>query len=126
MLNDLVLISALFFSGAVLPLAGMPAWARTVATPLFMTHAMAGLRTVMLDGGPLASAAPVGWPGCSPLRPPGSPPACSSSTSANGSPNDAAASQTPEYFARGSLSWSMVIATVCDSGPTHGRGAEES
>ena len=50
MLNDLVLLSVLFFSGAVLPLAEMPGWAKTIATPLFMTHAVAGLRTVMLDG----------------------------------------------------------------------------
>lgn len=53
MLNDLVLLSVLFFSGAVLPLAEMPGWARTVGTPLFMTHAVAGLRTVTLDGQPL-------------------------------------------------------------------------
>ncbi len=53
MLNDLVLLSALFFSGAVLPLTEMPRWAKTAATPLFMTHAVASLRTVMLDGQPL-------------------------------------------------------------------------
>lgn len=53
MLNDLVLLSVLFFSGAVLPLMEMPGWARTIGTPLFMTHAVAGLRTVMLDGRPL-------------------------------------------------------------------------
>jgi ABC-2 type transport system permease protein len=50
MLNDLVLLSVLFFSGAVLPLAEMPGWAKTISTPLFMTHTVAGLRTVMLDG----------------------------------------------------------------------------
>ncbi len=33
MLNDLVLLSALFFSGAVLPLTEMPRWAKTAATP---------------------------------------------------------------------------------------------
>ena len=54
MLNDLVLLSVLFFSGAVLPLAQLPAWAKTIGTPLFMTHAVAGLRTVMVDGQPLA------------------------------------------------------------------------
>ncbi len=53
MLNDLVLLAALFFSGAVLPLAEMPGWAKTVGTPLFMTHTVAGLRTVMVDGQPL-------------------------------------------------------------------------
>jgi len=50
MLNDLVLLSLLFFSGALLPLAEMPGRARTVGTPLFMTHAVAGLRAIMLDG----------------------------------------------------------------------------
>lgn len=50
MLNDLVLMCVLFFSGAVLPRAEMPAWADAVGTPLFLTHSVEGLRTVMLDG----------------------------------------------------------------------------
>jgi ABC-type transport system involved in cytochrome c biogenesis permease component len=54
MLNDLVLLGVFFFSGAVLPSAEMPGWADAVGTPLFMTHAVAGLRTVMLDGNMLA------------------------------------------------------------------------
>ncbi|MPZ88984.1 MAG: hypothetical protein GEU81_13110 [Nitriliruptorales bacterium] len=54
MLNDLVLLGVFFFSGAVLPRAEMPGWAEAVGTPLFMTHAVAGLRTVMLDGNTLA------------------------------------------------------------------------
>jgi ABC-2 type transport system permease protein len=54
MLNDLVLLGVFFFSGAVLPSAEMPGWAEAVGTPLFMTHAVAGLRTVMLDGNTLA------------------------------------------------------------------------
>ena len=54
MLNDLVLLAVFFFSGAVLPRAEMPAWAEAVGTPLFMTHAVAGVRTVMLDGNSLA------------------------------------------------------------------------
>jgi ABC-2 type transport system permease protein len=54
MLNDLVLLGVFFFSGAVLPPAEMPGWAEAVGTPLFMTHAVAGLRTVMLDGDTLA------------------------------------------------------------------------
>lgn len=49
MLNDLVLLAVFFFSGAVLPLADMPGWAEAVGKPLFMTHAVAGLRDVMLD-----------------------------------------------------------------------------
>ena len=54
MLNDLVLLAVFFFSGAVLPRAEMPAWAEAVGTPLFMTHAVAGVRTVMIDGNTLA------------------------------------------------------------------------
>lgn len=54
MLNDLVLLGVFFFSGAVLPPAEMPGWVDAVGTPLFMTHAVAGLRTVMLDGDTLA------------------------------------------------------------------------
>lgn len=50
MLNDLVLMGVMFFSGAVLPSAEMPAWAEAVGTPIFLTHSVEGLRTVMLDG----------------------------------------------------------------------------
>lgn len=50
LLNDLVLMLVLFFSGAMYPVAEMPGWAEAVAQPLFLTHAMAGLRAVMLDG----------------------------------------------------------------------------
>ncbi|HZA41743.1 MAG TPA: ABC transporter permease [Actinomycetota bacterium] len=63
MLNDLVLLAVFFFSGAVLPRAEMPAWAEAVGTPLFMTHAVAGVRTVMLDGHSLAwgGTGGLGW-----------------------------------------------------------------
>lgn len=54
MLNDLVLLGVFFFSGAVLPRAEMPGWAEAVGMPLFMTHAVSGLRTVMLHGNTLA------------------------------------------------------------------------
>jgi ABC-2 type transport system permease protein len=54
MLNDLLLLSVFFFSGAVLPSAEMPGWAEVVGTPLFLTHTVAGLRAVMLDGSTLA------------------------------------------------------------------------
>ncbi len=57
MLNDLVLMGVMFFSGAVLPRAEMPGWAEAVGTPLFLTHSVEGLRTVMLDG------ASLGWGG---------------------------------------------------------------
>jgi len=54
MLNDLVLLAVFFFSGSVLSRTDMPAWAGAVGTPLFMTHTVAGLRAVMLDGNTLA------------------------------------------------------------------------
>jgi ABC-type polysaccharide/polyol phosphate export permease len=56
MFNDLVLLAVLFFSGAVLPLDQMPMWADSVGAPLFMTHAIAGLRTVALDNQHLAAS----------------------------------------------------------------------
>jgi ABC-type polysaccharide/polyol phosphate export permease len=54
MLNDLVLMLIMFFSGAALNLESMPAWAGPIANALFLTHAISGLRTVMLDSGQLA------------------------------------------------------------------------
>jgi ABC-type polysaccharide/polyol phosphate export permease len=54
MLNDLILMLLFFFSGAALPLEEMPGWAETIGKPIFMTHATAGLRTVMLDGDSLS------------------------------------------------------------------------
>ncbi|MQA24253.1 MAG: ABC transporter permease [Micromonosporaceae bacterium] len=50
MLNDLVLMGVMFFSGAVLPRDAMPAWAEAAGAPIFLTHSVEGLRTVMLDG----------------------------------------------------------------------------
>ncbi len=54
MMNDLVLMLIMFFSGVALKLDNLPAWAEPIATSLFLTHAIAGIRTVMLDGGQLA------------------------------------------------------------------------
>jgi ABC-2 type transport system permease protein len=54
MLNDLVLMLIMFFSGAAMRLEVMPSWSQPIASSLFITHAVAGLRTVMLAGGPLA------------------------------------------------------------------------
>jgi len=54
MLNDLVLMLIMFFSGAAMRLEVMPSWAQPITSSLFITHAVAGLRTVMLDGGSLA------------------------------------------------------------------------
>ena len=56
MMNDLVLMLIMFFSGVALKLDNLPAWAEPIATSLFLTHAIAGIRTVMLDGGHLAVA----------------------------------------------------------------------
>lgn len=50
LLNDMTLMAVMFLSGAILPSPELPGWAETVGRPLFLTHAMAGLRTVMLDG----------------------------------------------------------------------------
>lgn len=55
MLNDLVLMLVMFFSGAALSLDELPAWAGPVTDSLFMTHAIEGLRMVMLDREPLAA-----------------------------------------------------------------------
>jgi ABC-2 type transport system permease protein len=54
MLNDLVLMLIMFFSGAGLNLDNMPVWSLPIASSLFLTHSIAGLRTVMLDGDSLA------------------------------------------------------------------------
>ena len=54
MMNDLVLMLIMFFSGVALKLDNLPAWAEPIATSLFLTHAIAGIRTVLLDGGHLA------------------------------------------------------------------------
>jgi len=61
LINDLVLMLVLFFSGAMYPVAQMPGWAQAVAEPLFLTHAMAGLRTVMLDAATPPAAGFGGW-----------------------------------------------------------------
>jgi ABC-type polysaccharide/polyol phosphate export permease len=55
MLNDLLLLAVMFFSGAFIPLDRMPDWAQTAAMPLALTHGIAGLRTTLLDGHPLAT-----------------------------------------------------------------------
>jgi ABC-2 type transport system permease protein len=53
MLNDLILMMMMFFSGAALPLHLMPGWSGPVTEVLFLTHAVEGMRTVMLDGAAL-------------------------------------------------------------------------
>ncbi|MGH3712811.1 MAG: ABC transporter permease [Micromonosporaceae bacterium] len=60
MLNDLLLLAVMFFSGAFLPLDRMPGWAADMAMPLALTHGIAGLRTTMLDGEPIPFWGPGG------------------------------------------------------------------
>lgn len=60
-LNDLILMFAFFFSGAVLPLSEMPGWAEGISTSLFMTHATEALRITMLDNAALPWGGAGGW-----------------------------------------------------------------
>lgn len=55
MVNDLVLMLVMFFSGAAMSLDRMPSWAGPITDSLFLTHAIDGVRAVMLDGDPLAT-----------------------------------------------------------------------
>ncbi|GAA3093652.1 ABC-type polysaccharide/polyol phosphate export permease [Kribbella aluminosa] len=50
LLNDLVLLLVMFFAGTALPTDQLPGWSHPISNALFMTHSIAGLRTVMLDG----------------------------------------------------------------------------
>lgn len=60
LLNDMALMLVMFLSGAILPVTAMPGWAETAGKPLFLTHSMAGLRTVMLDGATIPTHGPGG------------------------------------------------------------------
>lgn len=61
MLNDLLLLFLMFFSGALFPLAEMPAWAQAIGEPIFMTHAVEALRITMLDGANMPWSGIGGW-----------------------------------------------------------------
>lgn len=61
MLNDLMLLFLMFFSGALFPLAEMPGWAQTIGEPIFMTHSVEALRITMLDGANLPWSGIGGW-----------------------------------------------------------------
>lgn len=50
MINDLVLLAMMFFSGSTIALDRMPAWTKPVSGLVFMTHSVAAMRTTLLDG----------------------------------------------------------------------------
>jgi ABC-2 type transport system ATP-binding protein len=60
LLNDLALMLVMFFSGAILPVTDLPGWAETIGKPLFLTHTIAALRTVMLDDATIPISGPGG------------------------------------------------------------------
>lgn len=61
LLQELVLVLIMFGSGAILPLAGLPAWAGDAAQPVFLTHAVAAVRTTTFDGHPIPAWGTGGW-----------------------------------------------------------------
>lgn len=54
MVNEVLLVIVMLFSGAVLPLDGFPGWVATGSRILPVTDGVAGLRRVLLHGQPLA------------------------------------------------------------------------
>jgi ABC-type polysaccharide/polyol phosphate export permease len=50
MINDLLLTTIMVFSGALVPLAPMPGWMAVIGRLLPLTHGVASLRSVLLDG----------------------------------------------------------------------------
>lgn len=61
LLQELVLVLIMFGSGAILPLATLPAWVADTAQPLFLTHAVAAVRTTVQDGQPIPTLGTGGW-----------------------------------------------------------------
>jgi ABC-2 type transport system permease protein len=55
-------LPSILMSGFMFPFAGMPAWARTVAEALPLTHFLRVVRGVMLKGNGFAEAWPNLWP----------------------------------------------------------------
>ncbi len=53
LVNDLVLGLMMLFSGSIVPLVAMPPWITDLARFLFLTHAVAALRTTMLSSSPV-------------------------------------------------------------------------
>jgi ABC-2 type transport system permease protein len=50
MINDLLLTIIMVFSGALVPLARMPGWMAAIGRLLPLTHGVASLRSVLLEG----------------------------------------------------------------------------
>lgn len=61
LLQEMVLMLIMFGSGALLPLASLPGWVADAAQPVFLTHAVAAVRTTVQDGHPIAAWGTGGW-----------------------------------------------------------------
>lgn len=59
LLQELVLM--MFGSGAILPLDTFPTWVPDAAQPVFLTHAIAAVRTTLLDSHPIPVWGTGGW-----------------------------------------------------------------
>ncbi len=61
LLNDMVLMFLMFFSGALMPLSRLPGWAEAIGQPIFLTHSAEALRIVMFDGETVPWSGTGGW-----------------------------------------------------------------
>lgn len=61
LLQELVTTVILFFSGALLPTDAMPHWVQALSQFIFLTHPIAALRTVLLDGRAIPLWGTGGW-----------------------------------------------------------------
>lgn len=61
LLQEMVLMLLMFGSGAILPLASLPGWVADTAQPLFLTHAVAAVRTTVQDGQSIPTWGTGGW-----------------------------------------------------------------
>jgi ABC-2 type transport system permease protein len=61
LLQELVLVLMMFGSGAILPLDTLPTWVSEAAQPVFLTHAIAAVRTTLLDAHPIPVWGTGGW-----------------------------------------------------------------
>lgn len=61
LLQEMVLILIMFASGAIIPLANLPGWIADTAHPIFLTHAVAAVRTTVQEGHPIPVGGTGGW-----------------------------------------------------------------
>lgn len=61
LLQEMLTGVIMFVSGAILPLSNMPGWLSSVAKPVFLTHAIAAMRTTLQAGDPIATWGTGGW-----------------------------------------------------------------